>query len=198
MPNGELCLALWASVALPVFQHLVTKRWTVLPSGTLFLPKSFLHSCCVRRTDFYPLLRSVASSWIHIGVKRISQACCLHHLKNVEKKFVKHDFGMKNKKGRFFLVHLFDSTNNHKYCFSVLLQLLRYLHNTCYTPFSEFCLFVLKIFLYSCIILVFLYYHHMASIISGWYYLPFLCKCYVTQYTLKRLLWVNVDSLHST
>ena len=39
----------------------------------------------VRLDDFYPLLRSIASSWIHIGVKRISQACCLHHLKNMEK-----------------------------------------------------------------------------------------------------------------
>ena len=39
----------------------------------------------VRLDDFYPLLRSVASTWIHIGVKRISQACCLHHLKNMEK-----------------------------------------------------------------------------------------------------------------
>ena len=39
----------------------------------------------VRLDDFYPLLRSIASTWIHIGVKRISQACCLHHLKNMEK-----------------------------------------------------------------------------------------------------------------
>ena len=39
----------------------------------------------VRLDDFYRLLRSLASTWIHIGVKRISQACCLHHLKNTEK-----------------------------------------------------------------------------------------------------------------
>ena len=52
--------------------------------------------------DFYPLLRSKSSSWIHIGVKRISQACCLHHLKNMEKKIVKRNFGMKNKIERFF------------------------------------------------------------------------------------------------
>ena len=39
----------------------------------------------VRLDDFYPLLRSIASSWIHIGVKRISQGCCLYHLKNMEK-----------------------------------------------------------------------------------------------------------------
>ena len=40
----------------------------------------------VRLDCFYPLLRSIASSWIHIGVERISQACCVHHLKNIEKK----------------------------------------------------------------------------------------------------------------
>ena len=34
--------------------------------------------------DFYPLLRS-KSSWIHTGIKRISQACCVHYLKNMEK-----------------------------------------------------------------------------------------------------------------
>ena len=47
-------------------------------------------SCCIRKTDFvvddfYSLLCIITSSWIHIGVKRISQACCLHHLKNMEK-----------------------------------------------------------------------------------------------------------------
>ena len=35
--------------------------------------------------DFYRLLRSKSFSWIHIGVKRISQACCLNHLKIWEK-----------------------------------------------------------------------------------------------------------------
>ena len=40
----------------------------------------------VRLDDFYRLLRSKSSSWIYTGVKRISQACCLHHLKNMEKK----------------------------------------------------------------------------------------------------------------
>ena len=39
----------------------------------------------VRLDDFYRLLRSKSSSWIYPGVKRISQACCLHHLKNMEK-----------------------------------------------------------------------------------------------------------------
>ena len=40
----------------------------------------------LRLDDFYPLLRSIVSSWINTGVKRISQACCLHHLKHMEKK----------------------------------------------------------------------------------------------------------------
>ena len=35
--------------------------------------------------DFYRLLRGKSSSCINIGVKRISLACCLHHLKNMEK-----------------------------------------------------------------------------------------------------------------
>ena len=53
---------------------------------------------------FYRLLRSIASSWIHIDVKRISQACRLHHLKDIETKIVKHNFGMKNKIWRFLLL----------------------------------------------------------------------------------------------
>ena len=61
--------------------------------------------CGKARLDgFYPLLRSIASTWVHIDVKRICQACCLHHLKNMEK-IVKHNFGMKNKVRRFFLGH---------------------------------------------------------------------------------------------
>ena len=39
----------------------------------------------VRLDDFYQLLRSKWSSWIHIGVTRISEACCLHLLKNMKK-----------------------------------------------------------------------------------------------------------------
>ena len=40
----------------------------------------------VRVDDFYSLLLSIASSWIHIGVKRVSQACYLHLLKYMKKK----------------------------------------------------------------------------------------------------------------
>ena len=53
MPNDERSWPLWASATLPVFWNLATKRWIVLPLGTLFLPKFFfLHCRCVRRTDF--------------------------------------------------------------------------------------------------------------------------------------------------
>ena len=52
MPNDERSRSLWASATLPVFRNLTTKRWIVLSSCRLFLPKSFLHCCFVRRTDF--------------------------------------------------------------------------------------------------------------------------------------------------
>ena len=89
--NDEHSWPLWASATLPVFWNLATKRWIVLPFGTLFLPTSFLYCRCVRRTDFAAKYDSmificccvVSSTWIHIGVKRISQGCCLHHLKNM-------------------------------------------------------------------------------------------------------------------
>ena len=55
-----------ASVTLPVSRNLATKRWIVLLSGTLLLPKSFLHCRCVRRTDFV----AKYASMIFIG-------CCL-------------------------------------------------------------------------------------------------------------------------
>ena len=81
---------LWGvSATLPVSQNLTTKRWIVLLPSTLPLPKSLLHCRCVKRTDFVAkyasmifcrLLHSKSSC-----VKRISQACCLHNLKNMEK-----------------------------------------------------------------------------------------------------------------
>ena len=40
----------------------------------------------VSLNDFCLLLCSIASTCIHIGAKRIYQACCLHHLKNMGKK----------------------------------------------------------------------------------------------------------------
>ena len=100
----ERCGCCRALATLPVSRNSATKRWLVLLSGTLFLPKSALYCCCVRGTNlvaeytstiYYPatpqryttLLRIKSFSWIHIGVKRISRDCCLHHLKNMEKNF---------------------------------------------------------------------------------------------------------------
>ena len=56
----------------------------------------------VRLDDCYPLLRSIASSWIHIGVKRISQACCLHHLKNMGKNSETQLWDEKQNRALFF------------------------------------------------------------------------------------------------
>ena len=55
-----------------------------------------------RPDDFYPLLRSIAFTWIHIGVKRISQACCLHHLKNMEKNCKTQLWDEKQNRALFF------------------------------------------------------------------------------------------------
>ena len=52
MLNDERCRSLWASATFFVFRNLATKRWIILLSGILFLPKSLLHCHCVRRTDF--------------------------------------------------------------------------------------------------------------------------------------------------
>ena len=56
--------------------------------------------------DFYPFLRSIASSWIHIGVKKFSRpAVCINW--KIWKKIVKHNFGMKKKQGTFFWTTLY-------------------------------------------------------------------------------------------
>ena len=68
--NDEQSRSLWAFATLPAFRSLATKCWIILPSGTMFLPKSFLHyrsKVCL--DDFYLLLHSIVSTWIHIGVK---------------------------------------------------------------------------------------------------------------------------------
>ena len=101
---------LWVSVVLPVSEvwppnvelsfyqvHVPSK---ISPALSLRQKKWFCGK--VHRHDFHPVLNRIASSWIHISVKRISQGCCLYHLKNMGKKIVKHNFGMKNKTGCFF------------------------------------------------------------------------------------------------
>ena len=65
----------------------------------------------VRFDDFYPLLRSTPSPWTHIGVKKISQACYLHHLKNMEKNW-KTQLWDEKQIGYFFWTTLYLVTKN--------------------------------------------------------------------------------------
>ena len=88
----SICLSIRKlSICLPKFGHQTLNcpsiRYIVPAKIFPVLPLCQKHWFCVkvRLDDFYPLLRSIPSIWIHIGVKRISQACCLHHLKNIEK-----------------------------------------------------------------------------------------------------------------
>ena len=68
-------------VNCPSIRHIVPAK--IFPALSLCQKNWFCSKVCCE--DFYPLLRSIASSWIHIAVKRISQVCCLDHLKNMEK-----------------------------------------------------------------------------------------------------------------
>ena len=54
--------------------------------------------------DFYPLLRSKSSSCIHIGIKRISQICWLHHPQNMDKSCKTQLWNEKHNR-TFFLGH---------------------------------------------------------------------------------------------
>ena len=65
----------------------------------------------VRFDYFYPLLRSTPSPWTHIGVKKISQACYLHHLKNMEKNW-KTQLWDEKQIGYFFWTTLYLVTKN--------------------------------------------------------------------------------------
>ena len=56
---------MWSSATLPFSQNLATKRWIVLLSGTLFLPRSFLHCCCARRTGFVAKYALMIGNWKH-------------------------------------------------------------------------------------------------------------------------------------
>ena len=108
--NVDHCGLCGASATLPVSRNLATKRWIVLLSGTLFLPKSFLHCRCVRRTDF-----STKNTWVifirccvvnhlvgSILVSKESPRPAVSTTWKIWKKIVKHNFGMKNKIERFF------------------------------------------------------------------------------------------------
>ena len=89
----ERCWPLWPlwgicyNSYLPKFGHQTLNgpsiRYIVPAKISPALPLCEKNLFCgkVRLDDFYLLLRSESSSWIHIGDKRI----CLHHLKNMEK-----------------------------------------------------------------------------------------------------------------
>ena len=94
---------LWASATLPVFRSLSIKCWTVLPSGTMFLPKSFLHyrsKVCL--DDFYLLLHSIVSTWIHIGVKGSRRPTVYTTWKIWKKKMQNTTLRWKTKQDAFF------------------------------------------------------------------------------------------------
>ena len=99
-----------ASATLPVSRNLATKRWIVLPSDTLSLPKSLLHCHCVRRTDFV----TKYTSMIFIGccvvnrpvgsilVSKESLRPAVYTTRKMWKKFCKIQLWDKKKIGRFF------------------------------------------------------------------------------------------------
>ena len=118
---------MWASATLPVSPNLTTKRWIFLISGTLFLPKSLLHCCCVRRTDFLAkyasmificcciLQRPVGS----ILVSKESPRPAVYTTWKIWKKIVKHNLGMKNK-----IVSFLWTTLYIKYVWYLLLNVM--------------------------------------------------------------------------
>ena len=108
--NVDHCGPCGASATFPDPRNLATKRWIVLLSGTLFLPKSLLNCRCVRRTDFVAKYVSM----IFIGccvlnrplestlVSKESPRPAVYTTWKIWKIIIKHNFGMKNKIGRFF------------------------------------------------------------------------------------------------
>ena len=106
----DQCGLCWASATLPVSRNFATKRWILLLSGTLFLSKSFLHCCRVRRTDFvakYALIIFIGCCVVNrpvgsILVSKESPRTAVDTTWKISEKIVKQNFGMKNKIGRFF------------------------------------------------------------------------------------------------
>ena len=65
----------------PSIRYIVAAK--ISPAFPMCQKNWFCGKACL--DDFYPLLRSKSSSWIHIGIKRIFQVCWLHHLQNMDK-----------------------------------------------------------------------------------------------------------------
>ena len=120
-------------VILPVSWNLATKRWIVLLSGTIFLPKSHLRCHCSRRTAFV----AKYASTIFIGcctvnrpigsilVSKESPRSAVYTTWKLWKKIVKHSFEMESKIGRLFWTTLYFSFSTWTkiiifYCLRVL------------------------------------------------------------------------------
>ena len=91
------------------------KRWIVLLSGTLFLPKSLLHCRCVRRTDFvakYASMIFINCCVVNcpigsILVSKESPRSAVYTARKIREKIVKRNLGMKNKIEHFFWTTLY-------------------------------------------------------------------------------------------
>ena len=104
------CCLCGASATLSVSPNLAIRRWIVLLSCTLSLPKSLLYFHCVRRTDFvakYASIIFIRCCVVNrpVGSMLVSKesprsAVCTAW--KIWKKIVKHNFWMKSKIGRFF------------------------------------------------------------------------------------------------
>ena len=131
--NVDHCGLCGASVILPVSWNLATKRWIVLLSGTIFLPKSHLRCHCSRRTAFV----TKYASTIFIGcctvnrpigsilVSKESPRSAVYTTWKLWKKIVKHSFEMESKIGRLFWTTLYFSFSTWTkiiifYCLRVL------------------------------------------------------------------------------
>ena len=102
-PLWDICYTCW----LPKFGHqtlnCLSIRYIVpakiSPAFQLCQKNWFCGKVCLN--DFYPLLHSKSSSWIHIVLKE-SPRSAVYTTWKIWKSIVKHNFGMKSKMGSFF------------------------------------------------------------------------------------------------
>ena len=115
LKNVDHCGLCGTSATLPVSRNSATKRWIVLLSGTLFLPKSLLHCRCVRRTDFvakYASMIFINCCVVNcpigsILVSKESPRSAVYTARKIREKIVKRNLGMKNKIEHFFWTTLY-------------------------------------------------------------------------------------------
>ena len=84
LPQNQFAAKFWGTGTAA---NVGSIRYTVPAKISPALPlcQKNWHCGKVRLDDSYRLLHSKLSSWIHIGIDRISQACCLNHLKKYAK-----------------------------------------------------------------------------------------------------------------